>query len=62
MTQYMVAKGVKLLITIIYIIIGISLISNTESKAIGAFAVSAVVLYLLHLAGETFVITKNNER
>lgn len=58
MTQYMVAKGVKLLITIVYIIIGISLISKTEPNSTGAFAVSAVVLYLLHLAGETFVITK----
>ncbi len=58
MTTYMVAKGIKLLITIIYIIAGIVLMGGTEQKNAGAFAVSAVALYLLHLAGETFVVTK----
>ena len=57
-TVYMIAKGVKLLITIIFIFGGIMLMGESESKVTASFAISAVALYLLHLAGETFVVTK----
>ncbi len=58
MTVYMIAKGIKLLVTIIFIASGIALLGGTESKTARAFAITAVVLYLLHLAGETFAVTR----
>ncbi len=56
MKVYMIAKGIKLILTIIVIVVGTALL-GADSKGIMMFTLSAVVLYLLHLAGETFVVT-----
>lgn len=61
MRTYLIAKGVKLLVTIIYIITVLTFIGNTESAHAAVFAISAVVLYMLHLAGETFVVTRSKK-
>lgn len=56
MKVYMIAKGIKLILTIIVIVVGTALM-GADSKGIMMFTLSSVVLYLLHLAGETFVVT-----
>lgn len=56
MKVYMIAKGIKLILTIIVIVVGTALL-GADSKGIMMFTLSSVVLYLLHLAGETFVVT-----
>ena len=56
MKVYMIAKGIKLILAIIVIVVGTALL-GTDSKGIMMFTLSSVVLYLLHLAGETFVVT-----
>lgn len=61
MKTYMIAKGVKLLITIIYIVAVLSLSGTTESSQVAVFAISAVALHLLHLSGETFVVTRSRK-
>ena len=57
---YMTAKGVKFVLAIAFIIIGITLIGTEKETESMVFAGSAVTFYLLHLAGETFVLTKKN--
>lgn len=58
MKIYMIAKGIKLLVVLVFIVVGLSAMNSMESKASAVFAVSAVALYLLHLAGETYVVTR----
>lgn len=61
MRVYMIAKGVKLLITIGFIVAGVTLMTQhgpDDSATAGPFAGATVGLYLLHLAGETYVVTK----
>jgi len=58
MRTYMIAKTVKGLICIVYIVGGLIIMNGEDSKQATAFAISAVVLYMLHLGAETFVVTK----
>ena len=55
---YMTAKLIKVLVTIVFIIAGIAIIGNTDTKEAIVFAGSAVVFYLLNLAVETYAVTK----
>ena len=57
MRTYLIAKGVKLLLTLSFIILGISLMDHQPAQPPLAFAGTSVALYLLHLAGETYVVT-----
>ena len=57
MKVYMIAKGIKLTLTIIVIVAVGAALTGTDSRKTMVFTLSAVVLYLLHLAGETFVVT-----
>ena len=66
MRTYLIAKGIKLLLTLTFIALGVSLMGNTPTEPPLAFAATSVVLYLLHLAGETYVVAgktaKRNKR
>ena len=55
---YMTAKLIKVLATIVFIIAGIAVIGNTDTKEAIVFAGSAVAFYLLNLAVETYAVTK----
>lgn len=61
MQTYMIAKGVKFVLTIVLIGMGIKMIGTAETTEAVVFAGSAVVFYLLHLAGETYVLTKKRD-
>ena len=58
MQTYLIAKGVKFVLTIVLIGVGIQQIGTEEKTETMVFAGSAVAFYLLHLAGETFLLTK----
>ena len=55
---YMTAKGVKFILTIAFIAVGVTLIGTEKETVSMVFAGSAVAFYLLHLAGETYVVMK----
>ena len=57
MKVYMIAKGIKLILTIAVIVATGAALTGKDSKITMAFTLSSVVLYLLHLAGETYVVT-----
>jgi len=59
---YLIAKGIKLLLTVAFIIVGISAMGNEPPDPPIAFACTSVVLYLLHLAGETYVVTRETAK
>lgn len=58
MKTYMISKFAKVLITLALIAVGVNFIGSTETKQAVAFAGSAVVFYLLNLALETRLVTK----
>lgn len=58
MRTYLIAKAVKLALTLALIVVGIALMGSTQSTEAMVFAGSAVAFYLLHLAAETYIVTK----
>ena len=58
MRVYMVGKGLKMLLTVVFIVVAMTQIDRSESGRVLTFIGGAMLFYLLHLAGETYVVTR----
>ena len=62
MRVYMAGKGVKMMLTVVFVAVAMSQIDSSPSGRMLTFVSGALAFYLLHLAGETYVVMRKKKK